>query len=227
MPERRFDQELQDLKNTLLCLASLAEQSIQRALRALVQRDDGMADQVEADDNELDQLQVEIDDRCLKIFALRQPTAKDLRFIMIATKINTDLERMGDHAVNIARRARRLNAEPLLKPLVDIPRMAEIVREMVRDALDAFVYEKIDVARAVIPRDKEVDRLDRELHQELTALMIRDPNAVHRAINLISIAHNLERIGDHAKNIAEDVVFLYEARDIRHQHLDPPTPAAA
>jgi phosphate transport system protein len=225
--ERHFDQELAGLKEVLLRMASMAEQSVALSLKALITRDDAVALGVEIDDNEIDQLQIEIDERCMKMLALRQPTARDLRFIMMATKINTDLERIADSAVNIARRAQKLNTEPLLKPLVDIPRMGEIVRGMIHDALDAFVYEKIELARRIIPVDKEVDNLDRELHQELTEIMINDPTTVNRAVNLISIAHNLERIGDHATNIAEDIVYLYEARDIRHQHEEPtvsPTP---
>src|ERR1051326_6125067 len=225
--ERHFDQELAGLKEVLLRMASMAEQSVALSLKALITRDDAVALGVEIDDNEIDQLQIEIDERCMKMLALRQPTARDLRFIMMATKINTDLERIADSAVNIARRAQKLNTEPLLKPLVDIPRMGEIVRGMIHDALDAFVYEKIELARRIIPVDKEVDNLDRELHPELTEIMINDPTTVNRAVNLISIAHNLERIGDHATNIAEDIVYLYEARDIRHQHEEPtvsPTP---
>ena len=133
-------------------------------------------------------------------------------------KISNDLERIGDQAVNIAHRAEELNKEPPLKPLVDIPRMAEIVRGMIRDALDAFVYEKPDLARQVVTRDEDVDKLNRQLHRELTSFMIEDPHTITRCLNLMSVAHNLERIGDHATNIAEEIVYLYEGRDIRHQH---------
>ncbi len=216
--ELHFDQELSELKELLLRMSSLAEQSLARALKALVQRDDALAGQIDKDDDELDHLQIEIDDRAIQLIALRQPKAKDLRFIMMATKISTDLERIGDQAVNIAHRVEELNKEPQLKPYVDIPHMAEIGRGMIRDALDAFVYEKPDVARQIITRDNEVDNLNRQLHRELTSFMIEDPHTITRCLNLMSVAHNLERIGDHATNIAEDIVFLYEARDIRHQH---------
>ena len=217
--ERHLDQELADLKQALLRMAGLAEQGVAQALKALVQRDNALGAKVDADDNELDQLQIEIDDRCIKLLALRQPTASDLRFVTMSMKISTDLERIGDEAVNIAHRAEELSREPLLKPLVDIPRMAEIVRGMIRDALDAFVYEKPDLARQIIVRDEGVDNLNRQLHRELTSFMIEDPHTITRCLNLMSVAHNLERIGDHATNIAEEIVYLYEGRDIRHQKV--------
>jgi phosphate transport system protein len=216
--DRHFDQELSELKQSLLRMASLAEQSIAQALKAVVQRDDAVARKVDSDDNALDQLQIEIDDRCIKLLALRQPTAKDLRFVAMAMKICTDLERIGDQAVNIAHRAEELNKEPLLKPLVDIPRMADIARGMIRASLDAFVYEKPELARPVITLDDQVDKLNDQLHRELTSFMIEDPHTITRCLNLMSVAHNLERIGDHATNVAEDIVYLYEGRDIRHQH---------
>lgn len=218
MMERHFDQELAELKEALLRMAGLTEQLVAQSLKALMQRDDALAKKVEDDDTILDQFQVEIDDRCIKMLALRQPTAKDLRFITMAMKIATDLERIGDQATNISRRAIELNKEPLLKPLVDIPRMAEIAQSMIHDALDAFVYEKPELAREMIKRDKEVNKLNYQLHRELTSFMIEDPHTITRSLNLINVAHNLERIGDHATNIAEEIVFLYEARDIRHQH---------
>lgn len=216
--DRHFEQELGELKEALLRMASLAEQSVAQALKALVQRDNALAQEVHVDDDQLDQLQIEIDDRCIKLLAMRQPMAKDLRFIAMAMKISTDLERIGDQSVNIAHRAEELNKEPLLKPLVDIPHMAEIGRGMIRDTLDAFVYEKPELARQIIQRDQQVDDLNRQLHRELTSFMIEDPHTITRCLNLMSVAHNLERIGDHATNVAEEIVFLYEARDIRHQH---------
>jgi phosphate transport system protein len=215
--ERHFEHELGELKQALLRMASLAEQSVAQALKALVQRDDELAKKVHADDDLLDKLQIEIDDRCIKMLGLRQPVAKDLRFIAMAMKLSTDLERIGDQAVNIAHRAEELNKEPLLKPLVDIPHMAEIGRGMIRDTLDAFVYEKPQLAHEIIERDQQVDDLNRQLHRELTSFMIEDPHTITRCLNLMSVAHNLERIGDHATNLAEEIVYLYEARDIRHQ----------
>ena len=216
--ELHFDQELAQLKEALLRMSALAEQSVAQSLKALVQRDDTLAKKVDAEDAQLDKLETEVDERCIQLIALRQPKARDLRFITMAMKISSELERIGDQAVNIAHRAEELNKEALLKPLVDIPRMAEHAQGMIRDSLDAFVYEKPEVARQVIQRDTKVDLLNRQLHRELTSFMIEDPHTITRCLNLMSVAHNLERIGDHATNIAEDIVFLYEARDIRHQH---------
>jgi phosphate transport system protein len=215
--ELHFDQELSQLKDELLRMSALAEQSVAQSLKALVQRDSALAKQVDADDNHLDRLQMEIDERCIQLIALRQPKARDLRLLVMTMKIATELERIGDQAVNIAHRTEELNKEPLLKPLVDIPRMAEIARGMIHDTLDAFVYEKPDAARAIVHRDDDVDKLNRQLHRELTSFVIEDPHTITRALNLMSVAHNLERIADHATNIAEEIVYLYEARDIRHQ----------
>ena len=216
--ELHFDQELTDLKDMLLRMSSLSEQSVAQSLKALVQRDSAIAQQVDKDDTQLDRLQMEIDERCVQLIALRQPKARDLRFLVMTMKIASDLERIGDQAVNISHRVEELNKEPLLKPLIDVPRMAEIARGMIRDALDAFVYAKPEVARQAIARDDDVDKINRQLHRELTSFMIETPATITRALNLMSVAHNLERIGDHATNIAEEVVYLYEGRDIRHQH---------
>jgi phosphate transport system protein len=216
--ERHFDQELADLKEHLLRMAGFAEQNVAQALKALVQRDHSLAKKVDADDSQLDKLEIEIDNRCIKLLALRQPIATDLRFITMAMKISSELERIGDQAVNIAHRAEELNKEPLLKPLVDIPRMADHAQGMIHDGLDAFVYAKPDLAREVVKRDVKVDLLNRQLHRELTSFMIEDPHTITRCLNLMSVAHNLERIADHATNIAEDIVYLYEGRDIRHQN---------
>ena len=216
--ERHFDQELGELKQALLRMASLAEQSLAQAMKALAQRDNVLAAKVHTDDEELDRLQMEIDDRSIKLLALRQPIARDLRFITMAMKLATDLERIGDQGVNIAHRAEKLNEEPALKPLVDIPRMAQIAQGMIHDALDAFVYGKPDLARQVIARDQELDDINRQLYRELTGFMVEDPDTITRCLNLMRVAHNLERIGDHATNVAEEIVYLYEARDIRHRH---------
>ena len=215
--ERHFDQELAELKEALLRMAGLAERSVAQSLKALVQRDNGLARKVDEEDEQLDRLEMEIDNRCIKLLALRQPIATDLRFIAMAMKISSELERIGDQAVNIAHRTEELNREPLLKPLVDIPRMAEHAQGMIHDSLDAFVYAKPDLARQVVERDERVDLLNQQLHRELTSFMIEDPHTITRCLNLMSVAHNLERIGDHATNIAEDIVYLYEGRDIRHQ----------
>lgn len=215
--ELHFDQELAQLKDTLLRMSSLAERSVSQALKALVQRDNALAGQVDAEDEELDRLEVEIDERCVQLIALRQPKARDLRFITMAMKISSELERIGDQAVNIVHRVEELNKEPLLKPLVDIPRMAEHAQGMIHDSLDAFVYSKPEIARVVVTRDEKVDLLNKQLHRELISFMIEDPHTITRCLNLMSVAHNLERIADHATNIAEEIVYLYEGRDIRHQ----------
>lgn len=216
--DRHFDQQLADLKENLLRMAGFTEQSVAQALKALVQRDDALAKKVDADDAVLDKLEIDIDGRSVKLLELRQPTATELRFITMAMRLSGELERIGDQAVNIAHRAEELNKEPLLKPLVDIPRMADHAQGMIHDSLDAFVYAKPDLARAIIKRDEKVDLLNRQLHRELTSFMIEDPQTITRCLNLMSVAHNLERIADHATNIAEDIVYLYEGRDIRHQN---------
>ncbi len=216
--ELHFDQELTQLKDELLRMSAIAEQAVAESLKALIQRDAALARKVNTDDNLLDHLQMEIDERSVQLIALRQPKARDLRFIIVTMKIAAELERVGDQAVNIAHRAEELSTLPSLKPLVDIPRMAELARGMVREVLDAFVYGKVDLARALIERDTAVDSLNRQVQRELTSFMIEDPQTITRALALISIARNLERVADHATNIAEEVVYLYEARDIRHQH---------
>jgi phosphate transport system protein len=216
--DHHFDQELADLKENLLRMAGFTEQSVAQALKALVQRDDALAKKVDTDDAVLDKLEIDIDGRSIRLLELRQPTAPELRFITMAMRLSGELERIGDQAVNIAHRAEELNQEPLLKPLVDIPRMAVHAQGMIHDSLDAFVYAKPQMAREVIKRDEKVDLLNRQLHRELTSFMIEDPHTITRCLNLMSVAHNLERIADHATNIAEDIVYLYEGRDIRHQN---------
>ena len=216
--ELHFDQELVQVRESLLRLSALAEQSVAKGLKALVQRDMTLARQVDTDDTALDQLEMEIDERCIELIALRQPKARDLRLLVMTMRIAAELERIGDQAVNIAHRAEELNKEPPLKPLVDIPRMAEVSQGMIRDALTAFVYAKPDLARQIIQRDAEVDQLNRQLHRELTSFVIEDPHTITRSLNLMGVSHNLERIADHVTNIAEEIVYLYEGRDIRHHH---------
>ncbi|MCX7885910.1 MAG: phosphate signaling complex protein PhoU [Verrucomicrobiae bacterium] len=216
--ELHFDQELSRLKETLLRMAATAEESVTTALRALVERDPELARKVDADDAILDRMEMEVDRTGVELIALRQPKATDLRFIIVAMKISGELERIGDQAVSIAHRAADLAKEPPLKPLLDIPSMAALVQSMTRDVLDAFVYAKPDLARDVIARDRQVDLLHEQLRRELTSFMVEDPHTITRALNLMTVARKLERIGDHATNMAEDVVYLYEARDIRHQN---------
>lgn len=214
--QRHFDLELNKLKELLLTMASHAETSVAGALRALVERDDSLAEQVKRDDDKLDHLEVELDEMAIGLLALNAPLAIDLRLITTAMKISHDLERVGDEATTIARRAIELNREPQMKAYVDIPRMGALGLEMLREALDAFVNKNPAKARAVVPRDKQVDEIHKQLQRELVSYMIETPATITRALNLMVISKSLERIADHASNIAEEVVFLYEGRDIRH-----------
>jgi phosphate transport system protein len=210
-----YAQELEDLKQTLLSMASQAESAVAKSIRALVERDDVLARQVIDDDNELDDLEVKIDDAAIHLLA-KAPLATDLRLTAVAMKISQNLERIGDSAVTIARRSIDLGTEPQLKPYVDIPRMCSMSLEMLRDAITAFISRDPEKARGVIPRDIDVDNLNRQLHRELASFMIERPATISRCLNLMTISKTLERIADHATNVAEEVVYLYEAVDIRH-----------
>jgi len=216
---RHFDEELQALKNDLLDMGGRAEAVIQKSIEALKRRDVRLAEEVIADDKAIDRLEIDIDERCVSLLALRQPMAVDLRFITAALKIGNDLERVGDHAVNIAGSAKRLAAEPSLKPLVDIPRMADLAAAMLREGLDAFVRRDSATARELVKRDDAVDALNHQMFRELLSFMIEDPRTITRAMELILVARNLERVADLATNIAEEVVFIAEARIIKH-HAD-------
>ena len=216
--ERHLDLELNELKDELVRMGGLAEAAIGTAVRALVSRDAALAQQVIASDEAINLLEVEIDERCVRIMARHQPEARDLRFLAMVLKINNDLERMGDQAVNIAERTLDLLKEPLLKPLIDIPRMAEVAQTMVKDSLDSFVQLDAEKARAVCRRDDEVDRYDDQIFRELLTYMMEDPKAITRAVNLILVSRHLERVADHATNIAEDVYYLVRGTTIKH-HL--------
>ena len=209
------EQELAELKNKLLTMASHAEAAVKNAIKALVDRDEPLARKVKEADDILDQLEIEMDEMAVTLLA-KAPLASDLRLIIVAMKISHDLERVGDEATAIAKRAIELNQEPQLKPYVDIPRMATMGLEMLHDALDAFVNRNPEKARAVIPRDQDVDALNKQLHRELASYMVEKPTTISRCLNLMVISKRLERIADHATNIAEEVVYLYEAKDIRH-----------
>lgn len=213
-----YSEEMNQLKDAVLAMASHAESAVSRSIRSLVDRDDALALQVEADDNTIDQFEITVDDLALQLLT-KAPLATDLRFITVAMKISQNLERVGDEACSIARRAHDLNAEPQLKPYIDLPRMAQMALEMLRNALTAFVERKPELARTVIPRDKEVDDLNRQLHRELSSYMVERPTTITRCLHLMVISKCLERIADHATNIAEEVVYLYEAKDIRHSDL--------
>lgn len=216
--ERHFHQELETLKEQLLRMGGRAEAIVNKAVEALKRRDVELAHAVFEDDRFLDQMEIDIEERCVSLLALQQPMAGDLRFITAALKISNDLERVGDHAVNIAEGAVALAGMPQLKPLVDIPRMADLALAMLREALDAFVHRDSATARRICLRDDDVDDLNRQLFRELVSYMIEDPSTVSRALELIRVAHNLERVADMATNVAEEVVFIAEARIIKHRH---------
>ena len=219
--QRHVDVELNRLKELLVSMASLAETSIGLAVKALVSRDAALARQVIDSDEAINVLEVEIDELCLRAFALYQPEARDLRLLAMSMKLNNDLERMGDQAVNIAERTLELLKEPLLKPLIDIPRMAELAQQMVKDSLDAFVQQDVEKARTVCRQDDEVDRYDDQLFRELLTYMMQDPKTITRAVNLILISRHLECIADHATNIAEDVYYLVSGTTIKHRVAGP------
>jgi phosphate transport system protein len=211
-----FDEELQRLKDKILKMGSMVEDAIKNSIQALVERDNTLAINVIDNDRVVNTLDVEIDEEAIRLIALRQPKASDLRFITMAMKITTDLERMGDLAVNIAERALELNDEPILKPYIDIPKMRSIAQRMTQDALDAFVRKDKRLARDVIIRDDEVDDLKHVVLRELALFMVQDPTTVTRAMKISFVAQYLERIADHATNIAEMVIYLVDGKIIRH-----------
>ena len=210
-----FDTELDNLKQKLLAMASHAETAVNHAVQALVERDYGLALQVKEDDKVLDQFEIEIDDLAIHLLA-KAPLASDLRLITVAMKISQNLERVGDEASKIANRARDLSQEPPLKQSVDIPAMARLAVQMLKKSLDAFVDHDPAAARALIPGDKAVDALNKQIHRELAQVMVADPETIPRCLNLMIVSKSLERIADHATNVAEEVVYLCEAQDIRH-----------
>jgi phosphate transport system protein len=210
-----FDMELDELKQKLLTMASHAETAINDAIRALVDRDYDLALRVKDNDRILNQFEIEIDDLAINLLA-KAPLASDLRFVTVAMKISQNLERVGDEAAKIAKRARDLSQEPPVKINVDLPRMASLALEMLKGSLDAFVHRDSAAARGIIPRDKEVDALNKQINHELALHMIEHRDTVLRCLNLIMVSKSLERIADHAKNVAEEVVYLCEAQDIRH-----------
>ena len=218
MERHHFEEELQALKSRLLNMGAMVEERVHQAIQALMERRPDSTDKIIAGDQDVNDLKIEIDDRCLKLLALQQPMATDLRLITAAMKINSDLERIGDQAVNIAENAAKVLVHPPLKPLLDLPRMAEMAERMTRDSLDAFVRRDSDLARNILARDDEVDQLKDQVFRVLLTYMMADPATIERALGLILVSRNLERIADHATNIAEDVIFLVEAKDVRHHH---------
>ena len=210
-----YAEEMTRLKENLLAMASHAEDAVARAMRALIERDDALSRKVEEDDNILDQFEIEIDDLAIHLLA-KAPLATDLRFTTIAMKTSANLERIGDEAVTIARRAVELNTEPQLKAYVDLPRMAEMAMAMLHEAITALVNRDAEKARQVVASDSAVDDLNRQVHRELASFMVEKPATITRSLKLMVISKSLERIADHATNIAEQVVYLLEAVDIRH-----------
>ena len=217
--ESHFLEELQTLQARLLAMGGLAEERVRSAVAGLSAGDTARLTVVAAGDEPINELHIEVDRRAFQLLALHQPMAVDLRAIVAALKINTDLERVGDLAVNIAEAARRYLVHPPVKQLIDIPRMGEIAQRMLRDALDAFVRRDMALAQHVLDEDDKLDALKSQIFRELLAFMVRDQATVEPALDLILISRHLERIGDHATNIAEDVIFMVSARDVRH-HAD-------
>ncbi len=211
-----LEKELSGLKERLLTMGSVVEAQVARSIKSLVDRDNDLARKVIDADHEVNRMEVEIDEECIRLLALRQPEAGDLRFITTAMKIVTDIERIGDLAVDVSERALELNEEPILKPYIDVPRMAKAARNMLKEALDAFVNRNAELAWAVLDEDDFVDELNKQIFRELLTFMIEDPHSISRAIRITYISKYLERIADHATNIAEMVVYLVEGRIIRH-----------
>ena len=218
---RHFQDDLDTLKQRLLAMGGLAEERVRESVRGLMERDHAPLDSVLSGDEPINDLHMEVDDRCFKLLALHQPMAADLRVIVAAVKINTDLERVGDLAVNIAEAGKRYLQHPPVKPLIDIPRMGELAQKMLRDSLDAFVRRDMSLAEAVLIADDTLDALKSQIFRELLTYMLQDPGTIEPALDLILISRHLERIGDHATNVAEDVIFILSARDVRHQGVEP------
>jgi len=215
--ERIFDEELKQLRQYILTMASLVEEAIFKSIEALKQRDKSLAEAVIASDKKIDELENKIDEFCLDLIALRQPVAQDLRFITMAMQSDADLERMADLAVDIAQRAEELIAQPPLKPLIDIPKLAEIAQKMVKEAIDAFINKDVELAKKVMLADREADALRDLIQKELIYdYMVKDGSTAPRAVPLILVTRHLERICDHATNIAEDVIYMTDAKMVRH-----------
>jgi phosphate transport system protein len=217
---KSFDKELHDLKEKLLLMGGRVEGAIREAIKALEERDSDSAQRIITADDIVDAEEIEIDEFCLRLLALRQPAARDLRFITTAMKVNYDLERIGDMAVNISERVLELNKEPQLKPYITLPQMAQTVQQMLRDCLNAFVNEDPDAARAVVTEDEKVDHALSQIYHELVSYMAKDYGSVPRATRLLFISKYLERIADHAVNICELVIFMVEGKIVRHLRED-------
>ena len=217
---RHFEEELEHLKRRLLVMAGAAEEQVRRVVQSLVDRDRDLAEQVLNGDDPINRLHIEIDERCFRLLALYQPVATDLRMVVSGVKINGELERVGDFAVNIAEATLRYLDQPAVKPLIDIPRMGDIAQKMLRDALNAFVTQDVALAQEVLERDDSLDRLKDQVFRELLSFMLANPRLTESALDLILASRHLERVGDHATNIAEEAIFIVSGRDVRHHGLD-------
>jgi len=213
----QYEKELQNIKENLLFEGALVEQAIQYAMQSLLERDSNLAHSVIDKDEQIDELDEKIEEQCIRLLALRQPAAKDLRFIATAIKVNGHLERIGDLAVNIARRALDLNKVPPVKPYIDLPRMADITREMVKESLDALVREDCELADAVRKKDEKVDNLNEQIFRELLTFMMEDPKTIHRALLITQISKSLERISDHAESIVKMVIYMVTGESVKHR----------
>lgn len=226
--KRFYDTELENFRSNLLQMGERAMEQTRLAVRALTEGDLGLADKVIANDDDLDRLEVKIDEEAVRYMTLRGPVASELRLVIVGMKASHDLERVGDEATSIARRARKLAIEPRLELYTDIPRMANIALEMLRDALDCFVHDDEQKAIAVCRRDAEVDNINRLVYRRLTSFMIEKPEVIARALELMFISKSIERIADHATNIAEEMIYLAHGKDVRHsEELKGPPPAGA
>jgi len=218
--DRHFDEELTQLKQKLLHMGDTSQEMIGLAVKSLVERKDAYAKEVFNLEERVNHMEVEIEEEVLKLLALRQPAARDLRLLTAILKINNDLERVADQAVNISEVAVYLLKEPLLKPLIDIPKMATLAQRMIKNSLDAFVNHDADLAKEVCHDDDEVDQINDQIFRELLTYMMEDPKAITRAVDLILVSRNLERIADHATNISEDVIFIEQGKNIKHHIQD-------
>jgi phosphate transport system protein len=218
--ERHFEKDLEELKERLLWMGSLAERAVHQAIHSVLDADEKLARTVLDEEPAINELQLEIDDRVVQLLALYQLMAADLRFVLAVARINNDLERIGDQAVNIAQSGQRIVRHPRVKPYVDLPRMSELAEEMMRDSLNALVRKDVDLAKEVLKRDDQVDQLRDQIFRELLSYMMGDSAVVFAAFELILVAKNLERIGDHATNIAEDVIYMVVGSDVRHSAPD-------
>ena len=218
--ERHFERDINELKERLLWMGSLAERAVHQSVHAVLGTDEQLAKNVLEEEDAINELQMKIDDRVVQLLALHQLMAADLRFVLAVSRINNDLERIGDQAVNIAQSAERILRHPRVKPYVDLPRMSEVAEEMVRDSLNAVVRRDVELAQKVLARDDQVDNYRDQIFRELLTYMMGDSSVVYPAFELILVAKNLERIGDHATNIAEDVIYIVQGRDVRHPTVD-------